>query len=292
MEKKKIPVYDNCSIGKPGDEFFIDRFANYLATHYHNLHWPHRHSFFHLVLFVKGSGSHTIDFSRYDVRSNQVYFMIPGQVHGWDFKGQADGYIINFSDSFFKSFLSRPDYLERFHFFRGISDESICQLPAHAQSTIKERFESLLKTYTNGSNEKDMLRVLLLELFLLVEQACPARQHKSAPQQKLVLLNNFRKLIDEHYRSLRLPKEYADLLYITPNHLNALCKDLLGKTAGDLIRDRVLLEAKRLLTNAGTTVAEIAYELNFQDNSYFTRFFRKYAGLTPDGFRKKFSISK
>src|SRR5688572_26901093 len=104
MKKEKIPVYDNCSIGNPGDEFFIDRFANYLARHYHNLHWPHRHSFFHLVLFTKGSGSHTIDFSRYDVKPNQVYFMMPGQVHGWEFKGKVDGYIINFSDSFLKSF--------------------------------------------------------------------------------------------------------------------------------------------------------------------------------------------
>ncbi|HEX2629019.1 MAG TPA: helix-turn-helix transcriptional regulator [Chitinophagaceae bacterium] len=293
MKKNKIPVYDNCSIGNAGEDFYINRFADYLAKHYHSLHWPHRHSFFHLVFFVKGSGSHTIDFSRYDVKPNQVYFMIPGQVHSWDFKGQTDGYIINFSDHFLKSFLLRPDYLERFHFFRGISDESICQLPGNTQAAVKERFESLLKFYTAGHNtEKDMLRVLLLELFLLIEQACPSRQRKSVPQQKQVLLNHFRKLIDEHYRSLRLPKAYADLLYITPNHLNALCKDLLGKTAGDLIRDRVLLEAKRLLTNAGTTVAEIAYELNFQDNSYFNRFFRKNTGLTPDGFRKKFSITK
>jgi AraC-like DNA-binding protein len=91
---------------------------------------------------------------------------------------------------------------------------------------------------------------------------------------------------------MKLPKEYAELLYITPNHLNALCRDLVGKTAGELIRERVLLEAKRLLTNLNITAAEIAYELNFQDNSYFSRFFRKYTGQTPEIFRKQFDVKK
>lgn len=64
-------------------------------------------------------------------------------------------------------------------------------------------------------------------------------------------------------------------MYITPNYLNALCQDALGVTAGDVIRDRVLLEAKRMLTNSHVDVAEIAYQLNLHDNSYFTRFLKK-----------------
>jgi AraC-like DNA-binding protein len=63
-------------------------------------------------------------------------------------------------------------------------------------------------------------------------------------------------------------------------------KDVLGKTAGDIIRDRIAVEAKRLLTNAEMDVKEIAYDLNFEDPSYFTRFFRKNVGTTPEQFRK------
>jgi AraC family transcriptional regulator, transcriptional activator of pobA len=95
-------------------------------------------------------------------------------------------------------------------------------------------------------------------------------------------------LIEKHFNELRLPKQYAALLFITANHLNALCKEMLGKTAGDLIRERIILEAKRLLTNADMTVTQIAYELNYKDNSYFNRFFKKETGLTPDDFRKKY----
>lgn len=78
------------------------------------------------------------------------------------------------------------------------------------------------------------------------------------------------------------------MLYVTPNYLNALSKDVTDRSAGELIRDRILLEAKRLLTNAKMTISEIALELDFMDNSYFTRFFKKYEGVTPETFRKQF----
>jgi AraC-like DNA-binding protein len=127
---------------------------------------------------------------------------------------------------------------------------------------------------------------------MLVDDSCKSNANKTMPHQKQVLLKNFRRLIDQHYKSIKLPKEYADLLYVTPNHLNALAQDLSGKTAGELIRDRVLLEAKRLLTNANMTVTEIAFSLNFRDNSYFNRFFKKKEGITPDEFRKQFILPK
>jgi AraC-like DNA-binding protein len=133
------------------------------------------------------------------------------------------------------------------------------------------------------------LRAELIQLFILVQSAVVAKQPAptAAVTQKQQVLIAFRKLIDQHYKALRRPGEYAALLYITPGHLNALCQDLLGHSAGEVIRERVLLEAKRLLTNAGMTSTEIAYELNFQDNSYFNRFFKKYVGATPEEFRRR-----
>jgi AraC-like DNA-binding protein len=219
--------------------------------------------------------------------------MIPGQVHSWHFEGKTDGYVINFSETFFKSFLLNPNYLERFSFFSGVSEEGVCQLPIEVQANVIKLFENI-KTFSENSRsgDSDMIRLLLLQLFILIENSCTRTANKPAPQQKLTILRAFRRLIDNHYRSIRLPNEYAGLLYITPNYLNALCQDLLGKSAGELIRDRVLLEAKRLLTNAKMTVTEIAYELNFSDNSYFNRFFKKNSGMTPDEFRKELSIEK
>lgn len=291
MAKKQIPVYDICSLNRVGnqdDHFLADRFADYLHRHYDHLHFPHRHSFYHLVLFTKGGGSHTIDFDQFPVKPYQIYFMIPGQVHSWDFTGVTDGYIVNFSTDFFKSFLQNQHYLDQFDFFNGISEEGVRQLPPTRHKEVVNLFESILAVSSDeGRHRFDRIRLLLLQLFIQIDNVQRPPDSRPVAPQKQLLLKSFRRLIDTHYRTMRLPREYADLLYVTPNHLNALVQDLLGKTAGELIRDRILLEAKRLLVNAEMTVTEVAYELNFEDNSYFNRFFKKYTGLTPEEFRKQ-----
>jgi AraC-like DNA-binding protein len=132
----------------------------------------------------------------------------------------------------------------------------------------------------------DMIRVLLLQIFLLIEQSDTTGKNHGAPVLKNVIVRNFIKLIDKHYQKMRLPGQYAEILNVTPNHLNALCKEHLGMQAGAMIRNRIILEAKRLLINMDLTVAEVAYKLNFNDNSYFTKFFRKETGITPEDFRK------
>lgn len=288
---KEIPVYNICSIDHRNAQrdLLIERFGVYLEKHYHNLHRPHRHSFYHLVLFTKGNGTHTIDFDKFTVKPYQIYFMAPGQVHSWHFENKVDGYIVHFNEVLFTSFLQNSHYLERFLFFRGNVQDSVCQLPSSVHSQAVNLFESMLDEISDGKEQNlDVIRLKLLELFITVDRSCTSRNVRNVPQQKLLLLRSYQQLIDKHFRIIKLPKEYAELLYVTPNHLNALCQDLLGKTAGDLIRDRVLLEAKRLLTNATMTITEIAYDLNFQDNSYFNRYFKKNVGVTPDEFRKTF----
>ncbi|OLY94296.1 transcriptional regulator, AraC family [Cnuella takakiae] len=290
MAKASIPVYDICTIDQMAQkDLLIERFGAYLEKHYQHLHRPHRHSFYHLVLFTKGKGGHIIDFKKFPVRPLQIYFMIPGQVHSWHFEGEVDGYIVHFNEVLFTTFLQNGHYLDRFYFFQGNAEDGICQLPVSANSQVTSLFEAMLAEVGESKEQNlDLIRLKLLELFITVDRSCTSRKGKNVPQQKLTLLRSFQNLIDKQFRTIRLPKEYADLLYVTSNHLNALCQDLVGKTAGDLIRDRVLLEAKRLLTNADMTVTEIAYDLNFQDNSYFNRFFKKNVGVTPDEFRKNF----
>ncbi len=283
--KTNIPVYDICSLtNNSQDDILISRFAEYLSIH-KNLFIPHKHSFYHLVYFTQGGGSQTIDFEYVAVKPNQLYFMVPGQVHNWNFEGKIDGYIINFSAAFFQSFLLKAGYLDELPFFSGIVADSVIDIPEDMQPVIMALFEELI-----GENEgqqplkADMIRTTLLKLFITVSRL--SNPHNSTPAYNYTLLRNFQKLIEKNYTSLKLPKEYAELLFITPNHLNALCNAMLGIPAGEVIRNRIALEAKRLLINRQLSVAEIADQLNFADNSYFTKFFKKQAGVTPEEFRK------
>jgi len=251
---KTFPVYDIRAIDNESSRrgLLISEFGPYVEKHYKQLHAAHRHSFYHLVLFTRGGGTHTIDFVTYPVEPGQIYFMIPGQVHSWHFEGEVDGYIVHFNEELFTSFLEDKGYLARFHFFAGNSDEGVCTLSSAVLSLVVGLFESMLREVAVAAEmELDMIRLRLLELFILVERGDTRKKAAgNVPPQKLALVRAFKQLIDKRFRELKLPKEYAELLHVTPNHLNAVCQDLVGKTAGDLIRDRVVLEAKRLLVNA------------------------------------------
>jgi len=284
---QSYPTYDICSLSPDKqDDIVVSRFAAYLEAHKHMV-FPHRHSFYHVVLFTEGAGQHTIDFEDFMVKPYQIYFMIPGQVHSWQFEVFTDGYIINFSTSFFQSFLLRPEYLESFPFFSGDLKNAVIDLPQEVHERVRTIFEQIItESEKPQAFSLDMTKVLMLQLFMTVSQQLGVNESKGASSYNHTLLRSFQKLIELHYNELKHPKDYAELLYITPNHLNALCKDLLGIQAGEVIRNRILLEAKRLLTNPQLTITEIALKLNFNDNSYFTKFFKKATGIKPEEFRK------
>jgi len=269
-------------------DFLIDPIRRYLNKIDSRIHFPHRHSFYHLALFTKGSGKHSIDFNWYKVSPYQLYFMIPGQVHGWYFDKETEGYTVNFSHSLFQGFLANTHYMEQFSFFKGESNHSIFHVPGPMQQKFVYVFEELLNEASKGkSMNLDAIRVLLLQLFIQVDEHLVESEQKTAAKGQLAHVNQLRGLIDKNYKEHKLPKDYALMLNMTPNHLNGICKDLLGKTAGELIRERIILEAKRLLINAEMSSSEIAFDLGFENNSYFTQFFKRSTGITPDVFRKQ-----
>ena len=292
--RNEIPRVDICTLSEyRQDDIIVSRFSEYLSQHYSHLAAPHRHSFYHMVFFTEGTGKHTIDFNHFQVQPYQIYFMVPGQVHSWNFEGKVDGYVVNFSTGFFQSFLLRPDYIESFSFLIGDTQKSVINLSDHTRDSIVALFEKLVdQSQLDFSLGADMIRLLLLQIFIQIEQEYFSDDKNNLLSQNNVLLRNFRKLIERNFLELKLPGEYAELLYISPNHLNALCKDHLGMQAGELVRERVLLEAKRLLVNMDVSISEIAYKLNFNDNSYFTKFFKKEVGITPDAFRKKLTATR
>ena len=160
-------------------------------------------------------------------------------------------------------------------------------LNEESKQPIANLFEQLIAESSNTSTSSlDMIRAQMLQLFILVARQSAHSSQITAPNYNYTLLQSFRKLTDKNFATMRLPKDYAALLYITPNHLNAFCNDMLGMPAGEVIRERVILEAKRLLVNLELTITVIAAQLNFADNSYFTKFFKKYTGQTPEDFRK------
>lgn len=129
------------------------------------------------------------------------------------------------------------------------------------------------------------LKVYLLELFYTVlnELNDPEENINITNQKNLIY--KFEKLVEENHATEHYPKYYADKLAITANYLNFICKNVSGKTAGEIIRNRIILEAKRLLINSEFSISQISFQLGFEDNSYFTKFFKTNAYISPSEFR-------
>lgn len=288
MPKQVLPTYSICTLAnKPltPSDFLADDLTHYLDTH-KDLKFPHKHDFYHLVYFTSGTGNHSIDFVQFPVEAGQVYFMIPGQVHTWNFESKPAGFIINFSEQYINSLVTHARYLHQFSFFSGIAGEQVIKLPDERRSQAEEILTTIVREGNGNLDMRDdFIKTALIQLFILVNRNIEKITSKHKSSYNYILLRNFQKLVDEHYKEKRLTKDYASMLYVTPNYLNALSNDVTGRSAGELIRDRILLEAKRLLINAQLSITEIAGELDFADNSYFSKFFKKYTGVSPEVFR-------
>jgi len=294
MDKQSFPTFDICNLNtdKSSNELFsVDRFRGYVDSNPH-LNEMHSHHYYHLVYFTEGSGEHIIDFESFPVKNGMLYFMRPGQAHQWKFEQQYDGYVINFSANYFDWLGINSNLLSKFSFFKTMNlNEQVFMVEDEVQNEIINMFESILKEYNQNDSFSNLKIALeLMDLFVYSNRLYSPSTINVHEYQSL-LIHNFQELIDKFYIEKKLPKEYAELLYITPNHLNALCKDVLGISAGELIRNRIVLEAKRLLVNRDLTVSEIAFRLNFQDASYFVKFFKKYTKFTPEQFRKYYYIN-
>ncbi len=283
-----IPAYSIESLRTitTGDEprdFEFFRFE-YFARDIEHLKAPHRHSFFTFILVTKGEGSHDIDFTNFALKPNRLFLIAPGQVHAWKKLDRVKGYVVLFTEGFVALSKGRK-IMANWPLFKP---QQVCYFDLGIND-VKQWEEEFLFMETEAQTKDDFSRdALFYSLGTLLVRASRLSM-RSAPQPSLLsqdMLFDFQELIEKHYMEKRTPKEYALLLHLTPNHLNAMCKKKSGKSAGELIRQRVLLEAKRLLAHTQLSIAEIAYTLNFDDNSYFGRYFKKYVGLTPDIFRK------
>ena len=287
---EKIPTISICNL--LGEDHSIQDIIVYdlrhFIAHHQDIKFPHRHSFYQVLFITEGKGTHVIDFENHEVKKNMIYFLAPSQVHEWIFTDDVNGLLINFNENFFSSFLANSRYLADFSFFTANGMHSSIDLSSdESADTVKSILNAIQKEFASNEEYKlDLIKTMLLQVFLIVNRRISGIQNLPANKNNYIVFRNFEKLIEANFTTMRMPKDYASLLFVTPNHLNALCNQLTGKSAGDIIRNRVLLEAKRLLVNSNQNINEIAWHLNFEDNSYFSKFFKKYEGITPDEFRK------
>lgn len=243
--------------------------------------FSHRHSFYAVYWIHQGTGSHIIDFEAYEIKPGRIFYIRPGQVH-FLHSGTSICYsALQFTEEFmlplYKEVLSGWESIQ---VYKDLSDEE--------QNRLRSLFGMMQQE--SASHLPDSVAVLQSEIhtFMLEIKRMGISGIMNGIQQPVPeVLLRFRRLIEERFQECRQVKDYASLLGITPNYLNVQTQKYWGDSALSFINKRIILEIKRRLLGSDADVSEIAYTLGFNELSYFSRFFKRNVGLTPNAFRRQ-----
>lgn len=244
---------------------------------------PHRKNYYLLMLLTQSSGRHWVDMVPYEFKADTLFFSTPEQVHVKE-DVKTSGTVICFAPDFF-ALTSNADLL-KLPFIRHPHAGHELQPTADELVELRRLCRCIVREYEQPADLQDELLYAHLRVLLLYLGRLCYRQHgHAAPPTTPSLYLRLQACIEAHYRTRRDVQAYARLLHLSAGHLNASIKQQSGKTVLQHLHERQLLEAKRLLYNTELSVKEIAFDLGFQDASYFNRFFRRLTGLTPLAYR-------
>ena len=235
--------------------------------------FSHRHFFYAVYWMHEGDGTHVIDFEEYEIRPDRVFFIKPEQVHFLHGRAHLKYSALQFTEDFMMPYL-----------FAGQKDIAVYKDLSQAET---ERIEVLFKqlqteSVSNLPNSNSVIQSEINTLLLELERmSIPAPNTSVIPD----ILRKYKDLIDKDFVKERQVRNYAGRLGISPNYLNVLARKHLGKSALEMINERVVLEVKRMLIRTEYDISEIAYKLGFNELSYFSRFFKRQTGMTPLRFR-------
>ena len=245
-----------------------------------------------LQIFIIENGTTELQYDefKYEI-SGPAFMTIPKNVaHGFNHHGEVTGWIINLSDAVLEHLLKREA-------------EIIVEIDAIHISTINPEEESMVNIYKtmkrcideykdNLPGKQLMLESLISQLLVQLHRL-PSETTKlvsSSDNTSKVYFRRFMQLIKSTNSFKKTIEEYAVKLYISQGHLSRICQTIAGKSPKDIVTDYLMREAQISLTNVDKSIAQVAYELSFDDPAYFSRLFKKRTGYTPKKFREKHGV--
>jgi AraC family transcriptional activator of pobA len=245
---------------------------------------PHRKDYYMLAFVKQGSSRHWVDMMPYTLKADTFYFSVPNQIHLKEQAKPLMGIMLCFTDEFLA--IEENQLLKQLPVIQNPHNGHQLELTTDDVSFIED---VLLKMLTEFQQKRDwrnsMLLAYLRVLLIYISRLYTEQFTNEELLEGRMLLKKFRALIEQQYSKLHDVAAYAGLLYISPGHLSEVVKQQSGKTAIEHVHERLMLEAKRLLFHTESSVKQIAFELGFEDASYFNRFFKRLSSQTPLAYR-------
>src|SRR6185436_1568597 len=255
-----------------------------------------RNNYYSLIWVMEGSGKLKTNFSEYSFEENSLFAFSPYQPFMF-LSNLIRGIAIYFHSDFFCIHKHQTEVTCNGVLFNNIYQMPFVLVDESLQNTLNKLIEQMKAEMQNPGLAQYELLISYMKIFLIsasrskTEQQPPAMQSKKGNKEPAIL-QNLKEAIEKDFKSKHTPGDYAVLLNISPNALARITKSYFNKTLTDLITERIIIEAKRELYLTNKTIKEVAWELGYEDEYYFSRFFKKNVNISPQIFRQTVGFGK
>ena len=251
----------------------------------------HLHDYYSVFWIKSGEVVHATDFVEYTLKGNSILFVPPGIRHRMIMDKYCDGVTFIFNEEFIRMNYDSNIPIREYEIFFNHTFKSLVTLTGENIPTFEMIVGKLMREYNRHDKFSRSIVLNLLNVFFLEASRLYEEQNREeevapgdAPNSSII---GFKWLIDQHYREEKGVAFYAEKLNMQPSCLNHVTRRTAGITAGEMIRNRVITEVKRLLFSTDMSIKEIGIGMGFDDPAYFSRFFKKYTGASLSEFRDR-----
>jgi AraC family transcriptional activator of pobA len=245
---------------------------------------PHKHPLMgQITYWFKGEGRYQVEDRTWNFSAPAVSFVPSNVVHGFDVGDQSDAIVVSVSDDLLRAMAPQVDLaLDVPAMLCGAAD-------APGWARLGSLLDMVMEEYRGGAAASERLLAGLVGVVLSLMARLGGTAGFEAASPAVALGLELRRAIDRHYREDWPVGRYVEILATTPHLLDKVARTVFGQTVKDMVLERRLLEAKRLLRFTIRPVEDIGREIGFEDPAYFSRFFRRRTGSSPTDWRRQHS---
>jgi AraC-like DNA-binding protein len=251
--------------------------------------------FIKILLVPKGSAV-TIDFQTFKTTHDSLFFININQHFSVDKLGAGDSYLLYYNRDFYCIMIHDDEVACDGLLFNNIYNLQLVVLSKVEGELIHGLFEQIVEEFElQDSSQEEMIRTCLKQILLRAARSWKKQQfgkELSSQKDDVEFFRHFSRLVEIHYKTKHAVADYAELLHVAPKTITHRFKRYGIRQPNDIIKERILLEAKRLIVYTELSSKEIAYELGYDDPAYFNRLFTNKIGASPVAFRKKIRTSE